>query len=274
MKREAVEYLTSEHLLPTKQACVILSLNRSSYYYQSRLRDDAELIAALRKLAEKHPTYGFGKMFRILRREGKLWNHKKVYRVYKLLKMNIHRKMKRRLPARIKTPLMVPTQSNQIWSMDFMSDSLQCGRKLRTLNIIDDYNREALAVEIATSIPAYAVIEQLKLLIAERGKPEQIRVDNGPEFMSNTFINFCNEKKIEINYIQPGKPMQNAFIERFNRSYRSEILDAYLFKSISEINNLTQEWIIHYNENRPHDSLKGLTPFEYKIKYENQILIA
>lgn len=107
-----------------------------------------------------------------------------------------------------------------------MSDSLQCGRKLRTLNIIDDYNREALAVEIATSIRAYAVIEQLKLLIAERGKPEQIRVDNGSEFMSNTFINFCNEKKIEINYIQPGKPMQNAFIERFNRSYRSEILDA------------------------------------------------
>lgn len=269
-----MDYLVQEHSLPKKQACRILSLNRSSYYYKLKLRDDAELIEALKKLAEKHPTYGFGKMFRILRREGNLWNHKKVYRVYKLLKMNIHRKMKRRLPARIKTPLIVPTQSNQIWSMDFMSDCLQCGRKFRTLNIIDDYNREALAVEIATSIPAYAVVEQLKLLITERGKPEHIRVDNGPEFMSNAFIHFCNEKKIEINYIQPGKPMQNGFIERFNRSYRSEILDAYLFRSITEINDITQEWIIHYNENRPHDSLKGLTPFEYKMKHENQILSA
>lgn len=181
--------------------------------------------------------------------------------------MNLNRRSRKRLACRIKTPLEVPEKSNQVWSMDFMSDSLQCGRRFRTLNILDDYNREILSIEINTSIPAYAVVEELKLIIRERGKPQQIRVDNGPEFISNTFINFCNQNKIEINYIEPGKPMQNGFIERFNRSYRTEILDAYLFKSISEVHELTQQWIIHYNEYRPHDGLKGLTPLEYKLKY-------
>jgi len=208
--------------------------------------------------------YGFKKMYHLLRKKGYPWNHKKVYRVYKLLKMNIIKKKKKRLPTRVKTPLTQPSAPNEIWSMDFMSDSLQSGRRIRTLNIIDDYNREALVVEVANSIPSYAVVEQLKNLIRDRAKPLQIRVDNGPEFTSNTFINFCLQHKIEIKYTQPGKPMQNGFIERFNRSYRTEILDAYLFKSIDEIESITQEWIIHYNQIRPHDSLKGLTPHEYK----------
>lgn len=203
-------------------------------------------------------------MYHLLRKKGYPWNHKKVYRVYKLLKMNIIKRKKRRLPTRVKTPLTQPSAPNGIWSMDFMSDSLQSGRRIRTLNIIDDYNREALVVEVANSIPSYAVVEQLKNLIGDRDKPLQIRVDNGPEFTSNTFINFCLQHKIEIKYTQPGKPMQNGFIERFNRSYRIEILDAYLFKSIDEIESITQEWIIHYNQIRPHDSLKGLTPYEYK----------
>ena len=225
-------------------------------------------------MAALHPTYGFWKMHQILRKEGHKWNHKKVYRVYKLLKMNIHRRVRKRLPTRIKTPLTVPEGLNQIWSMDFMSDSLQCGRRFRTLNILDDYNREILNIEVSTSIPSYYVVDELNLLIKERGKPKQIRVDNGPEFISNAFINFCNEKKIEINYIQPGKPMQNGFIERFNRSYRTEILDAYLFKSIKEVTELTQQWMIHYNEKRPHDSLNGLTPIEYKMRNKSQKLTA
>lgn len=157
--------------------------------------------------------YGFKKMYHLLRKKGYPWNHKKVYRVYKLLKMNIIKRKKKRLPTRVKTPLTQPSAPNEIWSMDFMSDSLQSGRRIRTLNIIDDYNREALVVEVANSIPSYSVVEQLKNLIRDRDKPLQIRVDNGPEFTSNTFINFCLQHKIEIKYTQPRKPIQNGFIE-------------------------------------------------------------
>jgi putative transposase len=269
-----VEYIVEHHSLSIKQACTLLCRSRSFYYYRSKERSDEQLMDQLRILGASHPTYGFWKLYALLRRQGYMWNHKKVYRVYKLLKMNLQRRAKRRLPNRIKTPLNVPDRPNQVWSMDFMTDGLQCGQKFRTLNIIDDFNREALVIAAAPSIPSYAVVEQIQWLIKEKGKPQQIRVDNGPEFISNTFINFCNEKKIEINYIQPGKPMQNGFIERFNRSLRSEILDAYLFKSIKEVNELIQQWIIHYNEHRPHDALQGMAPIQYKeIFYKTESIL-
>lgn len=188
--------------------------------------------------------------------------------------MNLQRRARKRLPTRVKNPLEAPKKPNQIWSMDFMSDALQSGRRFRTLNIIDDYNREALVMETSYSIPAYALIEQLKFLIKEKGKPQQIRVDNGPEFLSNIFIEFCNHHRIEICYIQPGKPMQNGYIERFNRSYREEILDAYLFKTMAEVEDLTQQWMQHYNEKRPHQSLKNLSPIQFLLKEENSSKIS
>ena len=276
MKKESAEYLVKEHSLSVRQACGLLSLSRSCYYYQmkEKHKQDDIVVKVLSRLAAAHPAYGFRKLFHMVRKEGYEWNHKRVYRIYKLLKMNLQRRARKRLPARVKTPLSIPDQPNQIWSMDFMSDALRCGRRFRTLNILDDYNREVLSIEVSTSIPAYAVVEDLKLVIEQRGRPQQIRVDNGPEFLSHTFISFCNEERIEINYIQPGKPMQNGFIERFNRSYRNEILDAYLFESVREVTELTQEWIMHYNEKRPHQALNGLTPVEYTMKQNKQKLTA
>lgn len=179
------------------------------------------------------------------------------------MKLNIRRKAKRRVPARIKEPLVTQEKINKSWSMDFMSDALLTGRKIRVLNIMDDFNREALCVEADVSMPAERVIRALEDLIDWRGKPEQIRVDNGPEFTSAVFADWCSRKGISVKYIQPGKPMQNGFIERFNRSYREEVLDAYLFDELAQVKILSEEWMEDYNTKRPHESLNGLTPKKF-----------
>jgi putative transposase len=224
------------------------------------------VITALQELASAHPAYGFRKLLSCLKRKGKTWNHKRVYRVYKLLKLNKKRRGKRRLPARVKQPLVQQQELNSSWSMDFMSDSLASGNKFRTLNVIDDCNREALAIEVATSIGAKSVVRTLEQLIDWRGKPKAIRVDNGPEFTSADFTLWCEKEKISIQFTQPGKPMQNGYIERFNGSYRREILDAYLFLDLDEVRQLTQEWMEHYNTQRPHEALGNLTPVEWPQK--------
>lgn len=242
-----------------------MSLPRSQYYYPTR-KDDREVIEALQELAFRHPSYGFRKLFAYLRRSGKTWNHKKVYRVYKLLKLNKKRSGKRRLPARVKQPLQQQYGINRVWSMDFMSDGMVGGRKFRTFNIIDDSTREVLAIEIDTSISSQRVIRTLNRVIEREGRPEAIRVDNGPEFTAIVFSLWAKEQGIDIQYIQPGKPMQNGFVERFNRIYRESILDAYLFFELDQVRQLTEEWIEEYNERRPHEALNNLTSIEWKAR--------
>jgi putative transposase len=263
--------MVCEERLSVSRACKLISLPRSQYYYKS-LKDDTAVIDALQKLSADHPTYGFRKLFAYLRRDGHDWNHKKVYRVYRQLKMNRRRKGKRRLPARIKQPLVQPPGANESWSMDFMSDSMVDGRKLRTLNIIDDCNREALAIEIDTSLSSKRVIRVLNKVIEQRGKPKVIRVDNGPEFTSKDLELWARDQQIEIQFIQPGRPMQNGFIERFNGSYRREILDAYVFFELHEVRKITAEWIDEYNYRRPHEGLNNATPIEWleKIRSGNE----
>jgi putative transposase len=224
------------------------------------------VITALQELADKHPVYGFRKLFACLKRDGKSWNHKKVYRIYKLLQLNKKRRGKRRLPARVKQPLQEQVELNSSWSMDFMSDSLASGRKFRTLNVIDDCNREALVIEVAPSIAAKRVVRTLEQLIDWRGKPTTIRVDNGPEFTSADFMSWCKKENITIQFTQPGKPMQNGYIERFNGSYRREILDAYLFLDLEEVRQLTEQWREEYNTKRPHEALSNLSPSQWPLK--------
>jgi Transposase and inactivated derivatives len=179
------------------------------------------------------------------------------------MKLNIRRRAKKRLPERVKQPLSVPTAPNQVWSIDFMSDSLADGRKVRILNIIDDFNRESLAVEVDTSIPARRVIRVLERLIAEKGCPANIRCDNGPEFISHLLNEWCAARKITLQFIQPGRPMQNAYIERKNGSMRRELLNTYLFNSLAEVRILAEEWRTDYNTERPHKSLGYLSPIRY-----------
>lgn len=182
------------------------------------------------------------------------------------MKLNIRRKARKRLPARIKQALFQPTEINQVWSMDFMSDSLWDGKRYRLLNIIDDYNREILTVETDTSLPAMRVIRVLERLIEYRGLPEMIRVDNGPEFISERLDLWCKDKKIQLVFIQPGKPMQNGFVERFNGNLRRELLNAYIFKTIGEVRSMTEKWVYDYNNHRPHDSLKDQTPHDVYLQ--------
>ena len=236
-------------------------------YYKPKPRSDGPIIDKLSDLAERHPALGFWKMYDMIRMEQILWNHKRVHRVYVEIGLNIRRKKKRRLPVPVKEPLTWPIDANIVWSMDFMQDSLTDGTKFRTLNVIDDFNREALNIVIDTSISSKRMTRELDKIIQWRGKPKKIRVDNGPEFTSFHFVQWAKEKEIQIQYIQPGKPVQNSFIERFNRSYRQEILSAFLFERIPQVRELTEEWISIYNRQRPHDSLNGLTPERFLLKY-------
>jgi putative transposase len=255
--------LLVQEKLSVRRACKLLSLPRSVMMYQKVPKDDSSLIEALHQLVEKHPTIGFWKCYYRLRRNGYGCNHKKLYRVYTLLRLNVRRRAKRRLPQRIKEPLELPAAINQGWSMDFMCDSLVDGRRFRLLNIIDDYNRESLAIEIDTSLPALRVIRTLQRLIELRTKPQTIRVDNGPEFISDKLQMWCDEQHIRLQYIQPGKPVQNAFIERNNGSLRRELLDAYLFFSLQEVREMASDWQQDYNCSRPHQSLGFVPPAEY-----------
>ena len=249
--------------ISVRRACSLVSLPRSVMGYQKKPKDDSSLIEGLHQLVDKHPTIGFWKCYYRLRRKGFNCNHKKLYRVYTMLRLNVRRKAKRRVPQRIKEPLMAPETINQGWSMDFMCDSLVDGRRFRLLNIIDDYNRESLAIEIDTSLPALRVIRALQQLVERRAKPNTIRVDNGPEFISDRLQQWCVENQIRLQFIQPGKPMQNGFVERNNGSLRKELLDAYLFYSLPEVRQMAQEWQQDYNYQRPHESLGNIPPVEF-----------
>lgn len=229
------------------------------WYYKTH-KDDREVIAKLQSLAEIYPTRGFDDYFGKIRNEGLTWNRKRVLRIYRIIKLGLRRKHKRRLPARIKEPLQQADKPNKSYSMDFMSDALTNGRKLRVFKIMDDYTRESLAAYANYSIPSEQVVEVLKQVIAEREKPEQIRVDNGPEFTSKVFTTWCNKNKITIKYIQPGKPMQNGYIERLNRTFREDVLDAYQFETLEELRIISDEWQYKYNHHHPHKSLKRKTP--------------
>ena len=247
-----------------RKACVALGVSRSYYVYKPTPRDDSEVIAALTELAEKKPTWGFSKLFAVLRQQGKPWNHKKVWRVYCLLQMNLKRKSKRRLPAAGRTCIAQPLAPNHCWSVDFMRDTLYSGRVFRTFNAVDDYNREALAVEIDTNLPSGRVVRVLDRIADERGcYPEKLRMDNGPEFVGMVMAGWAEEHGVDLEFIQPGKPTQNSYIERFNRTYREEVLDLYVFNSLSEVRAVTEDFIREYNEERPHESLGNMTPIDF-----------
>jgi putative transposase len=261
-RKNLAAYLEQTHQVSITRACKVIGLPKSMYYYSS-VKDDSAVINKLTELAEKKPTRGFPYYHGRIRNEGLIWNHKRVKRVYDMLKLNLRRKHKRRLPQRLKVALCSPASVNQTWSMDFMHDTLINGRKVRILNIIDDYNREALMVQAEHSHSGHTVVKAIEQITNWRGKPFEIRCDNGPEFLSHTLVDYCNDNQIKLKYIQPGKPTQNAFIERFNRSFREDILDAYLFESLYQLRELSYNWMLEYNQLHPHQSLNNMSPLKY-----------
>ena len=257
-----VTYMRQHHRVSIRQSCKAVGIPRSTYSYKRKPKDDQPIIDALLELTEKHPAIGFWQCYYRLRAMGHRWNHKRVYRVYTALRLNIRRRAKKRLPARAKQQLFQPDEPNQVWSLDFMHDSLWDGRSFRMLNVIDDYNRQVLWIETDTSLPALRVIRVLENLKDSRGLPDMIRVDNGPEFISRKLDNWCKDNNVTLAFIQPGKPTQNAYVERLNGSIRTELLNAYIFKTLGEVREKVAQWKYDYNHNRPHKSLGYQTPIE------------
>lgn len=242
--------------------CEVFSISASTYYYKPKLSDENALIANyLLRLTQTHKRWGFKLCYFYLRNvKGFKWNHKRIYRIYRELALNLRIKPKSRIKRDKPEALSVPKRINQMWSMDFMSDSLTDGRSMRTFNVVDDYNREGLNLDVDLSMPARRVIQSLERLIKWRGKPKAIRCDNGPEYISHALRDWAQASGIDISYIQPGKPTQNAYIERFNRTVRQECLALHLFESIEQAQDITTQWLWTYNNERPHFALGGMTP--------------
>ena len=258
--------MTEEKGLSVSRACQVARLSRAAYYKLgvNWAERDAEVIAAINAALAERIRWGFWKCYDRMRHLGHRWNHKRVHRVYCRMKLNLPRRAKRRLPKRERQPMWVEPAMNTVWALDFMRDTLYEGRVFRTLNVIDEANRGALGIDIATSMPAVRVTAFVAQLIDLHGRPRAIRCDNGPELTSEAFTAWCHEQDIELRFIQPGKPDQNAYIERFNRTYREEVLSAYLFDSLDEVREITAEWLDQYNEIRPHDALGSLPPAQYR----------
>lgn len=245
-----------------------MNLSRATFYRRPRdwRKADAEVIDGLNDVLRKSPQAGFWKCYTRLRLKGISWNHKRMYRVYCLMGLNLKRRVKRVLPKREPKPLEVIDYPDKQWALDFMYDTLYCGKPFRTLNVIDEGTRECLAIEVDTSLPAQRVVRVLEQLEQERGLPRQIRVDNGPELISATLTDWCEERHIELAYIKPGKPQQNGFVERFNGSFRREFLDVYLFENLRQVRDMSWVWRLDYNDERPHESLGDLPPSIYRQK--------
>ena len=255
--------MITQHDISQRQACKAVRLPRSTQRYRHKPKADGEVIDQLQLLVEKHPAIGFWQSYYRIRRKGFMWNHKKVYRVYTDMKLNIRRRYRKRLPQRVKQSLYQPAVINEVWSIDFMSDTLWDGRRFRLLNIIDDYNREILHIESDLSLPTVRLIRVLEYLREFRGLPQMIRVDNGPEFISHKMDMWCREHQISLAFIQPGRPMKNGFVERCNGNIRKELLNAYVFTSLNEVREKAEEWRQDYNCSRPHQSLGFVPPAEF-----------
>lgn len=246
-------------------ACDMFSISESCYRYQPKLNAENGRIADwLIRLTHNQRNWGFGLCYLYLRNvKGFRWNHKRIYRIYRELELNLRIKPKKRLVREKPEPLTVPETINVSWSMDFMHDELADGRRIRLLNVIDDFNREALAIESDFSLPAQRVIRTLEQVIEWRGKPKSIRCDYGPEYISRALQTWAKAQRIELNYIQPGKPQQNAYVERYNRTVRYDWLGQYMFDSLAKLRDYATKWQWFYNHERPNMALGGFTPAQH-----------
>ena len=260
-KKMAYEAVTQK-AVSIRFACDAFQISETCYRYQHQSEDGNSLIADwLIKLTNEHKDWGFGLCFAYIRNvKGFQFNHKRVYRIYCELALNLRIKPKRRIKRPVPEVLKEPEHTNDIWSLDFMHDQMSDGQSYRLLNVIDDYKREGLAMEADLSLPVSRVIRTLNQILEYRLPPNTIRCDNGPEFTSHEFQNWAVQKGIRIEYIQPGKPQQNAYIERYNRTVRYGLLNQYLFNNLNDIQDYATRWLWFYNHERPHQANGGKPP--------------
>lgn len=262
--REVAQNAVMSRQVSIRLACSAVGISETCYRYQPKLSDEnAEIADWLIRLTNNQRNWGFGLCFLFLRNvKGFGWNHKRVYRIYRELELNLRIKPRKRLVREKPQPLIVPETINDCWSMDFMHDQLEDGRSFRLFNVIDDFNREGLGIEVDFSLPAARVIRSLDQIIEWRGEPRQIRCDNGPEYISGVLAEWATKRNIELVFIQPGNPQQNAYVERYNRTVRYDWLGQYLFSSITEVQEHATRWLWAYNNERPNMGIGGITPVQ------------
>lgn len=261
-KRQAVDVLMEERGLGVTRACGLVGISRSLYRYRRR-PDPAALVARLRELAAVKRRYGYRRLHVLLRREGFTVNRKRVQRLYREAGLTVRRRKRKRIGPVERHPLPKPVAANISWSMDFVSDGLADGRRLRCLTIVDDCTRESLAIEVDTSLTGKRVVAVLDRLIEQRGAPQSITVDHGPEFEGQALDAWAYRHAIRLAFIRPGKPVENAYIESFNGRFRDECLNEHWFVTMDHARRLIERWRIEYNTERPHSSLGHMTPHEY-----------
>lgn len=262
-KRSAYNYLREKYQVSQRLICEAIVFCRTTARYVPT-KDDSVTEAKLEELARKYPTRGMDTYYGMIRLEGLIWNRKRIVRVYRKMGLQLRRKYKKRINRPYREGLSQPIMPNVTWSIDFMSDALEDGRRLRTFNVIDDYNRQCLGIRTGVSMPSNRITRILDEIIETYGKPHALRCDNGPEFISFHIQQWAEDKGIELKYIQPGKPNQNGYIERFNRTYREDVLDAYLFSNLHQLQITTDYWIDQYNTNHPHQSLGRMSPVGFR----------
>ena len=259
-RRSVVTYLRENHQLSERRACTIVRLCRSSCRYQAKPKNDDEIRSRLRELAEKRRKFGAPRLHTLLRREGRLINHKRTERIYREEGLSLRMKRRKKRISHLRVVMDRPERINQHWSMDFVSDSLYNGRRFRVLTIVDDFSRESPALEVDHSLTGQRVTRVLDRIAMTRDLPEMITVDNGPEFIGKALDLWAFKNQIKLRFIQPGKPVQNAYIESFNGKFREECLNDNIFVSLQSAREIIENWRQDYNSERPHSSLNDMTP--------------
>jgi putative transposase len=266
MRREAVLVMRVEMELSQRRACGLISMSRGTCRYRRRRSEDLGLRMRLRELAEERRRFGYRRLQVLLLREGWQVNHKRVYRLYVEEKLGLRRKRGRKRSG-VRQPLAEALGANQVWSVDFMSDALSSGRRFRMLNIVDDYTRECLAIEVDTSLGGRRVVRVLEELKQRRGLPLKIRSDNGPEFLSRAVDQWAYEQGLHWHTIQPGRPMENGYVESFNGRFRDECLNENWFTNLADAREKIAQWKQDYNQARPHSALGYHTPEEFATQH-------
>lgn len=262
-RRQAVRIAREEQGLSERRACGLVQMDRTSFRYRSRRGDDTALRIRLRELAAQRPRYGYRRLHMLLCREEVQVNHKRVQRVYREERLMVRKKKRKRVAQLPRQAMPVPGRPNVRWSMDFMQDTLADSRTFRLLNVVDDFSREAIEIEVSRSIPGERVVRTLERLRFTRGLPEVIVVDNGPEFAGRALDTWAYQNGVRLHFIQPGKPVQNAFVESFNGRVREECLNESWFTNLLDAKRQIEAWRIDYNRTRPHSSLGNQTPEEF-----------
>lgn len=274
VKRQAVAHLQSKHGVSERRACAVLQVDRSSIRYKSIRAEDTDLREAMKKVAFERRRFGYRRVHVMLQRQGWHVNHKKIRRLYREEKLTVCKRGGRKRALGTRRPMLVPKKPNERWSLDFVSDAFTDGRRFRVLAVVDDFSRECLALVPDTSLSGLRMTRELDAIIRQRGKPKTIVSDNGTEMTCMAVLEWCQETNIEWHYIAPGKPMQNAFIESFNGSFRDECLNETLFSSLTHARQKISEWKEDYNWERPHSSLGNITPNEFAMKMALDKLVA